>query len=251
MTTTDGNGAEDLDTLKLRVMTRLRAEGRWIDAMPTRDRLMREARDLGLNKREAQETAYRQLETLHPPLTAAQIEAAKREADEKRAAADAKLAAELAALTDEELIEEEAGGVANLPTQPAEPVAMVEPPARARDGEAAVIGLDAIPSHWPTLAANASLSAEISWVQANRLHCVQERGDQTVVDLSKALAPAPSWAALGWMETSIRAYSKYVDVAAKASASMDDANEQIKRERMSIDEIRTLLAEMTAGQGRG
>jgi hypothetical protein len=53
------------------------------------------------------------------------------------------------------------------------------------------------------------------------------------------------------METSIRAYSKYVDVAAKASASMDDANEQIKRERMSIDEIRTLLAEMTAGQGRG
>jgi hypothetical protein len=241
---------DDLDTLKLQLTERLRAEGRWIDAMPTRDRLMRESRDLGLTKREAQETAYRQLETLYPPLTAAQIEAAKREADE-RAAADAKLAAELAALDDEELIEEEAGGVANLPLQPAEPVAIVEPPARARDGEAAVVGLDAIPSHWPVLAANASLSAEISWVQANRLHCVQERGDQTVVDLSKALAPAPSWAALGWMETSIRAYAKYVDVAAKASASMDDANEQVKRERMSIDEIRTLLAEMTVEQRRG
>ena len=242
---------DDLDTLKLQLTERLRAEGRWIDAMPVRDRLMREARDGGLTKREAQETAYRQLETLYPPLTREQIEAAKREAAERQAAADAKLAAELAALDDEELSEEEAGGVANLPTQPAEPVAMFEPPARAREGEAAVVGLDAIPSHWPPLAANASLSAEISWVQANRLHCVTERGDQTVVDLGKALAPAPSWAALGWMETSIRAYAKYVDVAAKASASMDDANEQVKRERMSIDEIRTLLAEMTVGQGRG
>jgi hypothetical protein len=255
MTTTDDNGADNFDALKLQVMTRLRAEGRWIDAMPTRDRLMRESRDLGLNKRDAQETAYRQLDALYPPMTAAQIEAAKRDADEKRAAADAKLAAELAALDDKELIEElreeDVGGVANLPPLNAEPVAIIEPPARARDGEAAVVGLGEIPAHWPVLAANASLSAEISWVQANRLHCVQDRGEQTVVDLSKALAPAPSWAALGWLETSIRAYSKYVDVAAKASASMDDANEQVKRERLGIDEIRSLLSEMAVVVSRG
>ena len=38
----------------------------------------------------------------------------------------------------------------------------------------------------------------------------------TVVHLDQALSPAPSWAALGWLETSIRSYAKYVDVAAKA-----------------------------------
>ena len=32
----------------------------------------------------------------------------------------------------------------------------------------------------------------------------------------RARTPAPSRAALGWLETSIRAYSKYIDVVAKA-----------------------------------
>jgi hypothetical protein len=46
------------------------------------------------------------------------------------------------------------------------------------------------------------------------------------------------------LETSIRAYSKFVDVAAKASASVEDEREMVRRERLAIDEIRGLLAEM-------
>ena len=38
---------------------------------------MQEARSIALSKHEAQETTYRQLETLYPPLTVAEIEAAK------------------------------------------------------------------------------------------------------------------------------------------------------------------------------
>jgi hypothetical protein len=110
--------------------------------------------------------------------------------------------------------------------------------------EAAVTGLDAIPSEWPTLPPNATLAQEIQWVQANRLSVVRDLGDRAIVDLSNAMSPAPSWAALGWLETSIRAYAKFVDVAAKASAHVEDERDMVRRERMAIDEIRSLLAEM-------
>jgi hypothetical protein len=46
------------------------------------------------------------------------------------------------------------------------------------------------------------------------------------------------------LETSIRAYAKYVDVAAKVTATQQDEQELVRRERMAIDEIRSLLAEM-------
>jgi hypothetical protein len=65
-----------------------------------------------------------------------------------------------------------------------------------------------------------------------------------VVHLDRARTPAPSWAALGWLETSIRAYSKYIDVVAKALKDEENEQQMVKRERMAIDEIRSLLAEM-------
>ena len=50
-----------------------------------------------------------------------------------------------------------------------------------------VTGLSDIPASWGELPANASLQAEVSWVQANRLRCVRETSDCVVVDLSRAL----------------------------------------------------------------
>jgi hypothetical protein len=46
------------------------------------------------------------------------------------------------------------------------------------------------------------------------------------------------------LETSIRAYAKFVDVAAKATATQQDEQELVRRERRSIEEVRALLAEM-------
>ena len=105
-------------------------------------------------------------------------------------------------------------------------------------------GLSEIPAGWPTLPANASLQAEVSWVQANRLRCVRETSDCVVVDLSRALSPAPSYATLGWLETSIKTYAKFVDVAAKATSTQDDEQADIRREQQSIEEVRRLLASM-------
>jgi len=108
-----------------------------------------------------------------------------------------------------------------------------------------VQGLSDIPADWPQLPGNASLQAEIGWCQANRLRVVEERASGVViVHLDRARSPAPSWAALGWLETSIRVYSKYIDVVAKALKDEETEQEMVKRERMAIDEIRSLLAEM-------
>ena len=106
-------------------------------------------------------------------------------------------------------------------------------------------GLDSIPTTWPVLQANASQQAELAWVQANRLLMVEERpGGATVVRLERALSPAPSHAALGWLETSIRSYAKYVDVVARSFKGEQDGQELVRRERVAIDEIRRLLDEM-------
>jgi hypothetical protein len=114
---------------------------------------------------------------------------------------------------------------------------------KAADGQ--IQGLDRLPDSWPDLAANASLSAEVGWVQANRLRIVEEQvGGATVVHLDDALSPAPSWAALGWLETSIRSYAKFVDVVAKASGADDGGDAVMRRERMAIEEVRALLDEM-------
>lgn len=108
-----------------------------------------------------------------------------------------------------------------------------------------VMGLSDIPSSWGDLPPNASLASEVQWVQASRIDVVEELpSGATRVHLDRADRPAPSKAALGWLETSIRAYSKFVDVAAKVTSQIEDDNEQIRREKMAIDEIRSLLAEM-------
>jgi len=60
----------------------------------------------------------------------------------------------------------------------------------------------------------------------------------------KLRSDMPSWAALGWLETSIRVYSKYIDVVAKALKDEENEQEIVKREKMAIDEVRGLLAEM-------
>ena len=74
----------------------------------------------------------------------------------------------------------------------------------------------------------------------------ESRSGQTVVRLERAHEPAPSRAAIGWLETSIRSYAKFVDVVGKCLSGDSDEASAIRKERMAIDEIRSLLAEMHA-----
>lgn len=120
---------------------------------------------------------------------------------------------------------------------PPEPIPVAPAPISDDQG---VSGLGDLPSSWPKLAANAPLHAEIAWVSANRLLV----RDGTGVDLSKALSPAPSYSALSWLETAILFPAKFADTLVKAPTQQDDEREFIKREKMAIEEIRSILAEM-------
>ena len=122
---------------------------------------------------------------------------------------------------------------------PAAPASVVLP----IPSDQGVEGLGTLPEAWGSLPANASLQVEISWVSANRLRV----RDGTGVDLSRALSPAPSYSALSWLETSILFPSKFADISVKATANQDDEKEAIRREKLSIEEIRGLLAEMLDG----
>ena len=103
-----------------------------------------------------------------------------------------------------------------------------------------VSGLGDIPDGWPSLPANASLQAEVSWVTANRLRVRDGDG----VDLARALSPAPSYAALSWLETSILFPAKFADISVKATQNQEDEREHVRREKLAIEEIRNLLSEM-------
>jgi len=132
----------------------------------------------------------------------------------------------------------------NFGTTPEIPaVAVVPAPAKPDDGS--VSGLSELPPGWPELPANAQLQVEIAWVTANRLRV----RDGTGVNLSKALSPAPSYSALSWLETSILFPAKFADISVKATAQSDDEREFIKREKMAIEEIRSILSEMLDAKG--
>lgn len=119
--------------------------------------------------------------------------------------------------------------------EPEEPEAAI-----AADKPAADSLVFAVPESWGELPDNATLQAEIAWVSANRLRVRDGSG----VDLSRAKTPAPSYSALSWLETSILFPSKFADISVKATANQDDERELIRREKASIEEIRSILSEM-------
>ncbi len=140
------------------------------------------------------------------------------------------------------VVEPEATEVSTIVDIP-EPIEAAPKILDAPPADMGVSGLGDLPEAWGVLPANAQLQVEISWVSANRLRVRSGSG----VDLSRALSPAPSYSALSWLETSILFPSKFADISVKATANQDDEREGIRREKLAIEEIRGLLAEMLEG----
>ena len=177
---------EPVDVLS--ISKRLQKDSRWTTVIePLRTKMMRECRQKGMSKPDAQAWTYSELARLYPPEV----------------------------------------------TDSAEP-------AVAEHADQGVSGLGDLPPDWPQLPANASLQAEISWVSANRLLVRSGSG----VDLSRAMSPPPSYSALSWLETSILFPAKFADISVKATADNDDEREFIKREKLAVEEIRSILKEM-------
>ena len=120
-----------------------------------------------------------------------------------------------------------------------------EPVSAPIQADGSVSGLSNFPADWPKLPANAQLQQEIAWVTANRLLVRDGSG----VNLSRAMSPPPSYSALSWLETSILFPAKFADISVKATAENDDEKEFIRREKLAVEEIRSILREMRDAKG--
>jgi hypothetical protein len=211
----------------LEITKRLQARDDWPELELIRNDMMKRAKRAKLGKDQAQAWTYSTLDRLYPAIPA--------KPQGPAVAAQGTQAAETAQTPDQGI------------TQTLGNVAAASGEGDSAGGATLTRGLGNIPPNWPELPANASLAAEIGWVQANRLYVVEEQAaGGTRVRLDRAHEPAPSRAAIGWLETSIRSYAKFVEVAAKASGAAQDEQAQVRAERMQVDEIRSLLGEMIA-----
>lgn len=184
----------------------------------TWERLRREARAVGMTRKAAISYASREVEVLHPhfqPMPEPEVEV-------------------------EPPTPEPVVVVADPPASSGQPPPVLPSPSSC-DG---VQGLGDIPADWPTLPPNASLQAEVAWVQGNRVLVVQDGA----VDLSRALSPAPSYAAIAWLETSILYPAKFADVCVKASDGLKDDADDVRRERIALGEVRALLSDAMAAE---
>jgi hypothetical protein len=202
----------------LGIAKRLQKDGRWREIEPIRDAMMREARAKGMPKAAAQSWVYSEIDRLYPPMVVPEP-------------------------TTDDVVSGDGDAVAAPIADDAPQSSPIDDHARTREGR--LQGLADIPPSWGTLPGNANLQSEIAWVQAERLSIVEESpSGATVVRLDHARSPAPSMAALAWLETSIRSYAKFVEVVAKSlSTPTDDEQQMVRRERLAIDEIRALLAQ--------
>ena len=113
----------------LGISKRLQKDSRWLTVIePLRTRMMRECRQKGMSKPEAQAWTYSELDRLYPPLET-----------ERTAGSDSQSGSAY-------------GGL--------------------------VTGLSDIPASWGPLAPNATLAAEIQWVQASRIDVVEESAER-------------------------------------------------------------------------
>lgn len=198
----------------------------------TWERLRLEARAAGMGKKDAYQYATREVDRVwRPP----ELPPPPPEPEPEPPAAEVVVAA------DPPAADPVPGPELPAPPAAADQAAASSPPTSTTPPAASggVQGLGDIPTSWPTLPANASLAAEVAWVHANRIRVRQGDG----VDLSRAISPAPSYAALSWLETSILYPSKWADVTVKASQDQADAAEDVRRERHALVDLQALLAE--------
>jgi hypothetical protein len=106
-----------------------------------------------------------------------------------------------------------------------------------------------LPRNWPELPEAGKYEDEVNWVYANYSRVIEQtkEGGQRI-RLSRALSPAPSHGAVGllkWAMDNRTAF--YKDVVPKVRRGMDEGEEeQVRKEKRSISEIRQIIERMEA-----
>jgi len=126
------------------------------------------------------------------------------------------------------------------------PLPVAESPANPGVPEA--VATDASPIPWPDLPTVGDFGEEVRWVHQQYIRIVEEGLRGRVIHWDRASVKPPSAGACSlarWAAENRTAF--YKDMLPKIMAKADDQAEEeanIRRERMAIDEIRGLLAQM-------
>jgi hypothetical protein len=109
-----------------------------------------------------------------------------------------------------------------------------------------VVGPNVLPSAWGDLPESASFEVEVEWVHQNRVLVVEERtGGASRLHWEHARKPAPSYGAVNLMEFAATNRKGFMDILQRVKPATDTGEEEnIKRERRSLAEIRGLLERM-------
>lgn len=126
------------------------------------------------------------------------------------------------------------------------PLSVAEAPANPGALEAAATHAPPVP--WPDLPTDADFGEEVRWVHQQYIRIVEEGPRGRVIHWDRASVKPPSTGACSlarWAAENRTAF--YKDMLPRIMAKVDDGAEEeanIRRERMAIEEIRGLLAEM-------
>jgi hypothetical protein len=191
-------------------------EGRWEEAEAFRETVRKTCKGDGMDSEMAVETSWDECERNFPTLT---------EVDEDRE--------ELKAIAEEEAAETEAAAEGN-PSMPA----------ASRSRARRIIHVPKTPTSWGEIPKTASLRVEVDWARQNRFLAVRHGMKTDRLDLTKCQGPAPSHYAVSILEWSMKNEHAFMNnLVPKVMSGSEEGGdaENVKRERMRIEDIRGIL----------
>lgn len=233
---------EDFKERKLTLRHRLEREGRWGEASRFKEEVRKGCREKGLSANASLQVSWDKMEESYPPLSEAEMQVRK---EHLAAARAARRRAKRATGAAGELTSGAVEGNEELNTRGGTPPSHVEvnvdlpPPDRMeRRSEP--------PAEWGELPDNASQVEEVKWVYANYMRVVRRtREGHDRVQLKSASCPAPSHGTFTLLNFAITNQAGFLNLWQKVCKDKTEGEEeQVKKEKKSIAEIRAIIEQM-------
>jgi len=112
------------------------------------------------------------------------------------------------------------------------------------------VELSPLPAAWGELAETAPFDVEVEWVHQNRVLVVEERDSaKSLLHWERARKPAPSYGAVNLMEFAATNRKGFMDIVKSVKPGSGSDEENVRREKTSIEEIRKILEELENSDG--
>ncbi len=107
------------------------------------------------------------------------------------------------------------------------------------------VGPTTLPVAWGELPDSAPLDVEVEWVHQNRVLVVEERASgKSLLHWERARKPAPGYGAVNLMEFAATNRKGFMDILQRVKPGENGDEENVRREKKSIAEIRGILEQL-------